>query len=597
MKIEDRETVRPKGQNVIASFNYCDVQLRKSIFQEQFNQTKQYYLDIPNDDILKGFRERAGLSAPGKDLGGWYTASTPWLPKGKNRLTNYGNAAGQWFGAFARMYRVTGDAAILRKIKYLLKEWAKTIETDGYFFYGAKSSSLHYEFDKIVGGLVDIYEYVGEEESIRCLRKITDWALNNLNRRRVSATPDVVAGGGVLGGVNSDSEWYNLAENLYRAYLLTGDSVYRDFAQVWHYEGYWGDLAQKKHCMTGLHAYSHVNTLSSAAMAYAVSGDNSYLDVITNAYEILQETQVYATGGYGPGERMANQYGSLGNSLYFQEKTFETPCGTWAAFKLARYLMMFTGKAIYGDWIEKLFYNGIGATLPMGKEGKTYYYSDYRVSGGEKKYYADHWPCCSGTYPLAVTDYHNIIYFKDKNSLYVNIFTPSQVKWNKSGHTINLIQDTDFPGTGRVSLRISTSGPVEFFLRFRIPVWVRGNVLVKVNKKAFSGEWKPGNWGIIKRIWNDGDIVDIELPLNSYFLPVDNYHPHLAALMYGPVVLVADKPGVLQGDMKDPSSWVLPVSEKHCVFQTKGQAPERKFRPYFTCKEREQYYMYHGIKK
>lgn len=597
MKIEDRETVRPKGQNVIASFNYCDVQLRKSMFQEQFNQTKQYYLDIPNDDILKGFREKAGLSAPGKDLGGWYTANTPWLPKGKNRLTNYGNAAGQWFGAFARMYRVTGDAAILRKIKYLLKEWAKTIETDGYFFYGAKSSSLHYEFDKIVGGLVDIYEYVGEEESIRCLKKITDWALNNLNRRRVSATPDVVAGGGVLGGVNSDSEWYNLAENLYRAYLLTGDSVYRDFAKVWHYESYWGDLAQKKDRMTGLHAYSHVNTLSSAAMAYAVSGDNSYLDVIVNAYEILQETQVYATGGYGPGERMANRYGSLGDSLYLQEKTFETPCGTWAAFKLARYLMMFTGKAIYGDWIEKLFYNGIGATLPMGKEGKTYYYSDYRVSGGEKKYHADHWPCCSGTYPLAVTDYHNIIYFKDKNSLYVNIFTPSQVKWNKSGHIINLIQDTDFPRTGRVSLRISTSGPVEFFLRFRIPVWVRGNVLVKVSKKAFSGEWKPGNWGIIKRIWNDGDIVDIELPLNSYFLPADNYHPHLAALMYGPVVLVADKPGVLQGDMKDPSSWVLPVSEKHCVFQTKGQAPERKFRPYFTCKEREQYYMYHGIKK
>ncbi len=28
---------------------------------------KQYYLAIPNDDMLKGFRERAGLSDAGKN--------------------------------------------------------------------------------------------------------------------------------------------------------------------------------------------------------------------------------------------------------------------------------------------------------------------------------------------------------------------------------------------------------------------------------------------------------------------------------------------------------------------------------------------------
>lgn len=112
-----------------------------------------------------------------------------------------------------------------------------------------------------------------------------------------------------MGGEDSDTEWYALPENLYRAYLLTGDSRYRDFAKIWHYESYWGHLVEKKHSMTGLHAYSHVNTLSSAAMAYAVSSDASYLSAIVNGYEILQKTQVFATGGYGPGERMANQYG------------------------------------------------------------------------------------------------------------------------------------------------------------------------------------------------------------------------------------------------------------------------------------------------
>ena len=58
--------------------------------------------------------------------------------------------------------------------------------------------------------------------------------------------------------------------------------------------------------------------------------------------------------------------GSLGESLAATIRSFETPCGYWAAFKLARYLMKFTGEARYGDWMERLVYNGVGAALPMG---------------------------------------------------------------------------------------------------------------------------------------------------------------------------------------------------------------------------------------
>ena len=88
-------------------------------------------------------------------------------------------------------------------------------------------------------------------------------------------------------------------------------------------------------------------------------------------------------------------------------------CGSWAAFKLSRYLIAFTGEARYGDWAERILYNGIGAALPVTAEGKTFYYSDYRLAGGMKVYYWDALPCCSGTYIQAVADYHNIIYYKD----------------------------------------------------------------------------------------------------------------------------------------------------------------------------------------
>jgi hypothetical protein len=133
----------------------------------------------------------------------------------------------------------------------------------------------------------------------------------------------------------SGGEWHTLSENLYRAYLNTGDPKYKTFAAVWHYGKYWGDLARGHPQVALLHAYSHVNTLSSAAMTYGVLGDPFYLKAIVNAYDYLQQTQCFATGGYGPAERLRAADGSLGDTLTSLENTFETPCGRWAAFKLS----------------------------------------------------------------------------------------------------------------------------------------------------------------------------------------------------------------------------------------------------------------------
>ncbi len=580
--------IKVSSVTVIEPFNYQGVQLLPSMFQEQFEHTKQYFLSIPNEDLLKPFRKKAGMDAPGKDLGGWY---------------KYPATFGQWLGAFARMYRVTGDKKILRKLKYLLKEWGKTIDAGSYLL-----SCTHYGFDKIVGGLVDIYEYTEEEllrkEALKYLHKVTDWAIKNLSRRRLPATRILPNGGGpVNGGV--DVEWYTLSENLYRAYILTGDLKFREFAEVWHYDTYWDGLARNKHVMTGLHAYSHVNTLCSAAMAFAVTANPKYLKTIVNAYDMLQNTQVFATGGYGPTELLvSDQYGALGESLYALmeiRKSFETPCGTWAAFKLARYLMMFTGEARYGDWIEKLLYNAIGAALLMGEGGKTYYYSDYSIRGAKKSYLeyppegAARWPCCSGTYPLAVTEYHNLIYFKDADSLYVNLYVPSQVEWDKSGSHITVIQETEFPEKNKVFLRIHTPEPVDFSLKFRVPGWVYEKVKVYLNGEPVSGVWKPGFWGEIRRTWNNGDFLEIDFPLNLYFLPVDKYHPNIVALMYGPVVLVADKGGVLKGPIDSPSDWIIRVSDEALIFRTRGQQVDKEFRPYYSYKEGEKYFMYQEV--
>jgi DUF1680 family protein len=425
-----------------------------------------------------------------------------------------------------------------------------------------------------------MYEYVGRKDALPLLEKITDWAIANLDRIR---KPD------------QGTEWYTVSENVYRAYQLTGNPKYKTFGDVWRYTPYWNsfiggtELTSYNH-----HAYSHVNTLSSAAMTYAVSGEADYLKIIVNAYDWLEQTQFYATGGYGPDEVLLPADGSLGKSLETTFKTFETPCGSWAGFKLARYLMKFTGEAKYGDWIEKLLYNAMAATLPMAPNGQTFYYSDYRLGGGRKIYHLDGtWPCCSGTLPQVLADYHNIIYFKDPASLYVNLFVPSEVTWNHEGQEIKLEQQTAFPEADTTTLTVRPQAQVAFNLKFRVPRWAAG-AAVKVNGTAQEIPCRPGTWALIQRTWAPGDKVSIQFPMRLHLAPIDPQHPQRVALMYGPVVLVQNQEPLLVPQGNDVSAWMA-ASGKPLEFSSAAQ-PQGPFLPFYQVGRGTPYNMYFDLK-
>src|SRR5271157_2608631 len=149
----------------------------------------------------------------------------------------------------------------------------------------------------MVGGLVDARVYGGNPDALPLLSRITDWAIKNLSRDRVFS----------FNAGQGNTEWYTLSENLYRAYLATGDDKYRRFAEVWEYHDYWDIYARRGDIFAPrpdggrnelYHAYSHVNTLGGAGAAYLVKGEAKYLDTIKNAYDYLQAEQCFATGGY-----------------------------------------------------------------------------------------------------------------------------------------------------------------------------------------------------------------------------------------------------------------------------------------------------------
>lgn len=559
----------------IEPFDYRGVRLRESRWQKQFQAAHDFWLGLSENDILHGYRATAGLPAPGKPLGGWCAR-------------NSDTVFGQWLSAMARMYRATGDTGMRDKAIRLFTGWAETVKPDG------DCRMRHYPFDKLVCGLVDLKLYTDFPDAIPMLERIVDWAAKSLSRENVPAAPQP----GLYSG--RPSEWYTLSENLYRAFQLTGNAKFKDFADVWLYHSYWNKFAgtSSPPDAQGVHAYSHVNTFSNAAMAYAVSGNEEFLRIIRNAYDYLQNIQCYATGGFGPSEFIVAPDGGLGRALETRQDSFETGCGSWAAFKLSRYLMQFTGESRYGDWIERILYNGIGAALPVTSEGKNFYYSDYRIGGGMKVYNWEMWTCCSGTYPQAVVDYHNIIYFKDRSSLYVNLYVPSEVTSTGPDGEVKLTQETGYPDAETSTLTLELKRPMTFALKLRVPAWAR-NASVIVNGTPAGIESKPGTWAAIARAWNSGDRVDIRMPLTARMLPVARQHPDRVAVVRGPAVLVLeaayhDAAFRLPETDDELNQWLV-KADTPAFFKIQppdGSRVRSLFRPFYTVAENYPYKMY-----
>jgi len=273
--------------------------------------------------------------------------------------------------------------------------------------------------------------------------------------------------------------------------------------------------------------------------AYITLGSEKHLRAARNGFEMLEKTQSFATGGWGPSESFGEPgTGQLGDSLGTTHASFETPCGAYGHFKITRYLLRVTRDAHYGDSMERVLYNTILGAWPIQADGTSFYYSDY-ANTGQKVWYGQKWPCCSGTFPQLAADYHISAYLRSADGVYVNLFMPSSVQWSSGGAKLGLRQVTKYPFDNKIEIHVSASQPAEYVLNVRIPAWATPEPVIMVNGRRVASDVQAGTFAAVRRAWKDGDRVEIELPMPPRVEPVDVNHPNVVALMHGPLVLMA----------------------------------------------------------
>jgi hypothetical protein len=561
----------PPPRERLSLFRYSDIKLTGGPLKAHRDRIHAYYLGLDENRLLKALRQRAGLSAPGEDMGGWYD------PDGFAP----GHSFGQYVSGLARLAESTGDAATRSKVRKLVEGFTATLGPDDYSYMCLKASSDFpaYILDKNMIGLLDAYRFAGVSSAADTLRRVIRGAVRYL-------PPQAIEQDHTRRNAPYD-ESYTLPENFFYAYEVTGASEYRDLARKYLMDQtYFDPLARGINALPGKHAYSHVNALSSAARAYQVLGEGKYFQVIQNAWDMLVTTQWFASGGWGPNEGFVSpNQGKLGDSLTTTHSHFETPCGAYAHMKLARYLLRFTGQARYGDGLERVLYNTVlGAKDPKG-DGHFFYYSDYHPFV-QKGYHPDKWHCCSGTLPQGVADYALGSYFRGPDGIYVNLFTPSEVRWKVQDTPAKLIQDTRYPESGATELRLELPAPTEFTLYVRIPGWLKSPAQIAVNGHAASVPADPGTFAALRRRWENHDSVQVTLPFAFWTERIDEQHPHTVALMRGPLMLVALEPGVkLPAGSVALQEGLKPAPYNPQSFELQAPRDKVRFVPFYLVQE------------
>ena len=296
---------------------------------------------------------------------------------------------------------------------------------------------------------------------------------------------------------------------------------------------------------------------------YLETGEAGLLPRLERLWSRLTAKRMYITGGVGSrhdGEAIGADY-ELPNAQAYTET-----CAAIGSMMWCHRLLAATGNARYADLFEWTLYNGM---LPgWSLNGQAYYYvNPLEDDGGHRRQPWYHCACCPPNVARTVASLPGYVYGTDADSIYVQLYMESDVRIDFNGHTVKLRQQTRYPWDGVVEFGIGAQA--EFALKLRVPGWVDGaggliaargqsaaaaqvnpSVTVTVNAKAVDATPDANGYIAIRRAWEHGDSVRLELPMTTR---IWQSHPKVAenrgriALSRGPILYCverADIPGV-----------------------------------------------------
>lgn len=509
-------------------FALSEVDLLDGPFLQARARTQAYLLSLDPNRLLHTFRVNAGLSPKGEVYGGWESAPT-WTD-----IHCQGHTLGHYLSACSLMYGATGDLRFKQRADVIVTELHEcqvasntglltAFPEGGALMEAALKGEKYtgvpwYTVHKVYAGLRDASLYTDNPLALDVLAKFCDWAVTataSLTDDQFQKMLDVEHGG--------------MNEVLADAYEMTGNARYLTLAERFCHRSVLDPLSRSRDHLDGLHSNTNIPKIIGFNRLYQLTGQKEYLTASAFFWKTVVTTRSFVNGNHGDGEHFFPVADF--SEHVFSAKASETCC-EYNMLKLTRMLFALNPSAAYADFYERALYNDILASQDP-ETGMVTYFQGNRP--GYMKLYCtpvDSFWCCTGSGMENHVKYNDSIYFRGSDSIYVNLFIPSVVRLQAG---TSLTQMTQFPEVAATRLQWKTDRPVDMTVKLRHPHWC-GTATVRINGKPLVVSREAGSYIELKRVWHDGDVIELEIPMELEAVPLPG-NEKIVAFVYGPIVL------------------------------------------------------------
>jgi hypothetical protein len=210
-------------------------------------------------------------------------------------------------------------------------------------------------------------------------------------------------------------------------------------------------------------------------------------------------------------------------------------------------LLPIGGDLRHAEILEKLAYNALPAALSPGFGGRHYYQRPNQVACtlGKRSFTVRHeddtliglvtgYGCCTANLHQGWPKYVQHMWFATPDDgLAALVYGPCQVTARVAdGTEIRIVEETEYPFEEKIRLEYHGPSGLRFPLHLRVPSWA-DNSTVRVTGESPTIP-VAGTIHRMDRLWNDGDVVELEFPMT---VRASRGHENSVSLELGPLLL------------------------------------------------------------
>lgn len=301
------------------------------------------------------------------------------------------------------------------------------------------------------------------------------------------------------------------------------------------------------------HAVAACYLWAAATDVAARTEDRALLEQVAAKWHHLVARKMYITGGVGhPGyhEGFAPDYVLPNHQSYCET------CASLAVVLWSHRLFLASGDARYMDVAERTLYNALLAGVH--RDGDKFFYVNPLTSRGDHHRLPWHsCACCPTNVVRFLPTFGQYVYAIGDQTAYVCLYAASRATVDLGGQPVEIVQQTQYPWEGKVTLELRPRRAQEFGLALRVPGYVGQEALpgglyrydappsaqlslgVTINGQPCHEGQVASGFLTLRRRWNPGDVVqlDIPMPVRRVYAEAQVYaNRGRVALQRGPIV-------------------------------------------------------------